>query len=96
MREPLKLHTPVMLRETFELLGMDFSQFYKYKACQNSNDKKKIATTPVWIIEYTSYNLLYPTIVISLVPSHVLKIWLLSCYCYIKLLYDITETWGST
>ena len=33
------------VREMFEFMGMDFSEFDKHKAYQNSKDGNKIATT---------------------------------------------------
>ena len=54
--------TPEKLRETLELLGMDFSEFNKCKAHWNSKDEKKIATTPIW----TSVHIWYDPCVVSL------------------------------
>ena len=39
--------SPEKVREMLKMLGMDFSDVAKYKACRNSNDRSKIATTSV-------------------------------------------------
>ena len=36
---------PEKVKETLEMLGMDFSNLDKYKACKYSKDRNKIATT---------------------------------------------------
>ena len=55
--------TPEKVRSMLKLLGMDFSSLDKCKAYQNSKDKKKLATTPVWIIKHVSYDYLYQTLI---------------------------------
>ena len=61
--------TSTMVRATWEkvgetpkLLGMGVAEFDKCNAHKNSKDEKKIATTPKWIIKYSSYDSLQPTI----------------------------------
>ena len=39
--------TPETVRETLEMLGIDFSGFDKCKTCKDSKDRSKIATTSV-------------------------------------------------
>ena len=39
--------TPENVKETLEWLGMDFSNFPKFKACRNSEDGNKVATISV-------------------------------------------------
>ena len=38
---------PEKVRETLELLGMDFTDFAKYKANRNTKARSKVATTSV-------------------------------------------------
>ena len=41
---PIIKVTSEKVREALEMLGMDFSDFAKYKACRNSEERSKVAT----------------------------------------------------